>query len=225
MRLRLPETERKKFTELYEKYYKLMLHVADGVLHSRAAAEDAAHTACVRILKHFSGVTAVLLCALSATVFAAKPLFFYRLAFRNADWTEIALAVSDATAGAASAQPSPQFCSLDWVPPLFSECSRTPIEAETGVYDLTMRREDKVLSVYQAPCDAFVLFGSTGTVDAVREELEGMTEIPTRKGRLYFGASEDGRLTALLLREGTAIFASGNIDQRSFLKFVQNIDL
>lgn len=59
MRLRLPETDRKKFAELYEKYYKLMIHVAESVLHSRAAAEDAAHTACVRILEHFSGVAAV----------------------------------------------------------------------------------------------------------------------------------------------------------------------
>lgn len=57
--MKLPETERKKFSEIYEKYYRLMIRVADGVLHSRAAAEDAAHTACVRILEHFSGVAAV----------------------------------------------------------------------------------------------------------------------------------------------------------------------
>lgn len=88
-----------------------------------------------------------------------------------------------------------------------------------------MKQGDKVLSVYQAPCDAFVLFGSSGSIDAVRGELEGMTEIPAQKGRLYFGAAGDGRLTALLLQEGNAVFVSGNIDQRSFLKFVQNIDL
>lgn len=181
MRLRISEKDRKKFAELYKKYYKLMIHVANDVLHDRAAAEDAAHTACVRILEHFSGVAAV-----------DSPR---RSSARSTGYR-----------------------------PSFSECSRTPIEGKTGVYNLTMRRGDQVLSVYQAPCDAFVLFGSAGTVDALREELEGMTEIPTQKGRLYFGASEDGHLTALLLRDGTAVFASGNIDQKSFLKFVQNID-
>lgn len=55
----LEETDRIKFTELYKKYYRLMVHVAYGVLHSRPAAEDAAHTACVRILEHFSQVAAV----------------------------------------------------------------------------------------------------------------------------------------------------------------------
>lgn len=48
-----------KVCTIIQKYYKLMIYVADGVLHSRAAAEDAAHTACMRILEHFSAVAAV----------------------------------------------------------------------------------------------------------------------------------------------------------------------
>ena len=48
--------EKIRFEQIYLKYRGLMYHVADGILHNRQDAEDAAHNAFLRIIKHFKRI-------------------------------------------------------------------------------------------------------------------------------------------------------------------------
>ena len=58
-RLKFDKTAQQRFTDLYKRYYKLMYHVAFEVLHNRVTTEDVVHTSCVRVLEHFSQVSAI----------------------------------------------------------------------------------------------------------------------------------------------------------------------
>lgn len=57
--MKFDKTAQQRFTDLYKRYYKLMYHVAFEVLHNRVTTEDVVHTSCVRVLEHFSQVSAI----------------------------------------------------------------------------------------------------------------------------------------------------------------------
>lgn len=57
--MKFDKTAQQCFTDLYKRYYKLMYHVAFEVLHNRVTTEDVVHTSCVRVLEHFSQVSAI----------------------------------------------------------------------------------------------------------------------------------------------------------------------
>lgn len=57
--MKFDKTNQQRFTDLYKRYYKLMYHVAFEVLHNRVTTEDVVHTSCVRVLEHFSQVSAI----------------------------------------------------------------------------------------------------------------------------------------------------------------------
>lgn len=50
------ETEREKFEQIYEKYYKLMIYVANGILKNNQDAEDAVHAACLSIIENLNKI-------------------------------------------------------------------------------------------------------------------------------------------------------------------------
>lgn len=199
--------------------FESLLHGAAVQLREERMAEAAPrHRRGIRFSRLL--LVAVLTCVLSAAAaLAANPLFVYRAAYRNADWTEVTLSFSASAASAAT-----DFCSLAWVPSAFAECSLTPIRAEDGVYSLTLKNGEQTLSVYQSPSDKFLLYGRSDDLTALRAGLDFMTELPIENGTAYFSIADGRRLDALLLHEGTAVFISGNIDQWSFLKFVRNVE-
>ena len=53
------QEQKSKFELLYEKYYRLMLYMAMQVLKDPMEAEDAVHTACIKIIKNLDKVDEV----------------------------------------------------------------------------------------------------------------------------------------------------------------------
>lgn len=51
--------QKSKFELLYEKYYKLMLYIAIQVLQDQMEAEDAVHTACIKVIRNLDKVDEV----------------------------------------------------------------------------------------------------------------------------------------------------------------------
>lgn len=49
-------TDKEKFIDLYESYYRLMLYVAIGILHNQEEAEDAVQEACISIAKNIKKI-------------------------------------------------------------------------------------------------------------------------------------------------------------------------
>lgn len=50
------EEDRIKFERLYKQYYKLMIYIANGILHNQQDAEDATHAACLMIIENLEKV-------------------------------------------------------------------------------------------------------------------------------------------------------------------------